>query len=641
MKGKTVSKEISEAEDVVDAGKVRKPMKEEVLASEEKSAVKKEKEKKKKEKVSEEKVEVKEETLRDDSKQDIKVIKVQEEKAEKGEKIVASKAPAETPVKVEEEAPTEKKRPEEVKPKVAERSQVPQLETATVLEETVNLTEVAKELKKESAEVLASAKVSEGQAEKVEVVAVDTKVATKKEKKKDKLKEDTADTEAVEEKAVPKKKEKEEVRKPTLEEGVSDEAIKVVVSKQDVEETITKVSRADVQKVEVVEKRSKDKKEVVEVEEVHEDLARKDVEVAVKEEVSEKVKEEPKPRVLKAERKEESEEESEEESDEEEVKKVEKKPSEVKVAVEVSRKEVEKEEVSEAAEVKQESAVKQKEELIKDIKAEKIIVQEAKPVRKADVAFDSEEEEEYEEESEEEVVKAEVKRVPSGFRDANVLEVTPESVLLSWAPPSDDGGSKISSYIVVMCEGDKNKYKKVGQVSGSTLTYEVTKVKEGHEYLFRIYAENEVGIGTEAAEVISPVKIPKQKKTKKEITKTEAEIAVVAEETRQERKDDVIKVKEEVTKEEREEQKEELVFEEVSRIAREAQQTALVSEEVCVSVCISHSCQLQLVFDSVITVNHSSVNSCPVLLSGCFVILSFHFTIVEQCKTSCIVTNSV
>ena len=106
-------------------------------------------------------------------------------------------------------------------------------------------------------------------------------------------------------------------------------------------------------------------------------------------------------------------------------------------------------------------------------------------------------------------------KLPTHFSHLSVQQVTSDSVALSWDPPKDTGGVDVLSYLIVMRDGGKNKYKKVGQVVGSHLTYEVSSLKEGREYWFRVFAENSFGISKEFADMEAPVKIEKKKKEKK------------------------------------------------------------------------------------------------------------------------------
>ncbi len=104
------------------------------------------------------------------------------------------------------------------------------------------------------------------------------------------------------------------------------------------------------------------------------------------------------------------------------------------------------------------------------------------------------------------------KTVPAAPRNLKT-DVTCESVTLTWEAPESDGGATIKQYVIVMRDADKKKFKEAGQVEATVLTFTVTKVKENHEYFFRVYAENEVGISESAAETSQPIRIPKKEVT--------------------------------------------------------------------------------------------------------------------------------
>ncbi|XP_071104533.1 twitchin-like isoform X3 [Haliotis cracherodii] len=80
---------------------------------------------------------------------------------------------------------------------------------------------------------------------------------------------------------------------------------------------------------------------------------------------------------------------------------------------------------------------------------------------------------------------------PEGPLD--VSEVTPDSCILKWSPPKEDGGSPISNYIVEKQDKKTGKWEPVTKFVRGT-TYEVMGLTEGHEYNFRVSAENEHGI---------------------------------------------------------------------------------------------------------------------------------------------------
>uniref|UniRef100_A0A667WUR0 Titin n=1 Tax=Myripristis murdjan TaxID=586833 RepID=A0A667WUR0_9TELE len=76
----------------------------------------------------------------------------------------------------------------------------------------------------------------------------------------------------------------------------------------------------------------------------------------------------------------------------------------------------------------------------------------------------------------------------------NILEVTPDSMLIEWRPPKDDGGSPVTNYIVEKRESNKETWG--GVSSGSTATkLKISRLQKGVEYVVRIRAENKMGIG--------------------------------------------------------------------------------------------------------------------------------------------------
>lgn len=75
-----------------------------------------------------------------------------------------------------------------------------------------------------------------------------------------------------------------------------------------------------------------------------------------------------------------------------------------------------------------------------------------------------------------------------------VSDITADSVILHWKPPKDDGGIDLTGYIIERRDAKRAVWTKVGSVDGVTLDFKVTGLQEGMEYLFRVSAENEVGI---------------------------------------------------------------------------------------------------------------------------------------------------
>jgi len=94
---------------------------------------------------------------------------------------------------------------------------------------------------------------------------------------------------------------------------------------------------------------------------------------------------------------------------------------------------------------------------------------------------------------------------PSKPNDLTVPTVQKDSMVLTWQPPSNTGGSDITAYIIEKRDAKRNTWTQVEKVPGTALTCDVPKLLEGNEYFFRVSAENKVGRG-DAVEMESPVK---------------------------------------------------------------------------------------------------------------------------------------
>lgn len=74
-------------------------------------------------------------------------------------------------------------------------------------------------------------------------------------------------------------------------------------------------------------------------------------------------------------------------------------------------------------------------------------------------------------------------------------------------PPTDDGGSKITRYVIEGRLGNKRSWQQFGRTSN--LEFTVSRLQEGEKYSFQVMAENSIGVG-EPAEIAKPV-IPASK----------------------------------------------------------------------------------------------------------------------------------
>ena len=70
--------------------------------------------------------------------------------------------------------------------------------------------------------------------------------------------------------------------------------------------------------------------------------------------------------------------------------------------------------------------------------------------------------------------------------------------------PQNDGGCPITGYKVEKCDFKRKSYVKAGTTDANTLTLKVTGLVEGNKYLFKVYAENEIGL-SEPVESQEPV----------------------------------------------------------------------------------------------------------------------------------------
>jgi titin len=66
--------------------------------------------------------------------------------------------------------------------------------------------------------------------------------------------------------------------------------------------------------------------------------------------------------------------------------------------------------------------------------------------------------------------------------------------VVAWEVPESDGGSPITKYKVEPRGTTKNSWIVVGTTKPDTLTIKATKLTEGHEYDFRVVAENDIGV---------------------------------------------------------------------------------------------------------------------------------------------------
>lgn len=72
--------------------------------------------------------------------------------------------------------------------------------------------------------------------------------------------------------------------------------------------------------------------------------------------------------------------------------------------------------------------------------------------------------------------------------------ISADQMTLSWLPPLDDGGSKITNYVIEKREANRKTWVRVSS-EPKECTYTIPKLLEGHAYVFRIMAQNKFGVG--------------------------------------------------------------------------------------------------------------------------------------------------
>lgn len=83
---------------------------------------------------------------------------------------------------------------------------------------------------------------------------------------------------------------------------------------------------------------------------------------------------------------------------------------------------------------------------------------------------------------------------PSAPQWLEVTNVTKISADLKWQAPSSDGGSPITNYVVEKRDVRRKAWQTV-DTTIKELKYSVTPLNEGSLYVFRVAAENAVGMG--------------------------------------------------------------------------------------------------------------------------------------------------
>ena len=93
---------------------------------------------------------------------------------------------------------------------------------------------------------------------------------------------------------------------------------------------------------------------------------------------------------------------------------------------------------------------------------------------------------------------------PAPPRNLCVKEINPNYITLQWNTPDEDGGAPITGYVIEKADAKRRTFAAAGNTDADTLVFKATKLYEGSEYLFKVFAENAVGL-SEPATLPEPV----------------------------------------------------------------------------------------------------------------------------------------
>lgn len=82
---------------------------------------------------------------------------------------------------------------------------------------------------------------------------------------------------------------------------------------------------------------------------------------------------------------------------------------------------------------------------------------------------------------------------PSPPLNLRPKDYSKDYITVTWDVPESDGGAPITGYRVEKRDAKRDNFTKVGETNSKTLEIKASKLVEGNQYYFRVYAINEVG----------------------------------------------------------------------------------------------------------------------------------------------------
>jgi len=93
---------------------------------------------------------------------------------------------------------------------------------------------------------------------------------------------------------------------------------------------------------------------------------------------------------------------------------------------------------------------------------------------------------------------------PSPPKNLRGVEVDSSYITLAWDSPASDGGSALTAYVIEKKDMKRAEYVFLANVDATTLQYKATRLFEGSDYMFRVFAENQAGL-SQPCELDKPI----------------------------------------------------------------------------------------------------------------------------------------
>ena len=84
--------------------------------------------------------------------------------------------------------------------------------------------------------------------------------------------------------------------------------------------------------------------------------------------------------------------------------------------------------------------------------------------------------------------------MPSSPRQVRAVETDSTYITLAWDSPDSDGGSPLTGYVVEKRDMKRADFVFLANVDATARQYRATRLFEGCDYMFRVFAENQAGL---------------------------------------------------------------------------------------------------------------------------------------------------